>query len=173
MALIMQKSALLEGLSRHKEWAASIGRRGTQLCQSGLVFEDLDLSLQDLNGLEAPDSSFIRTILRGTDFYAGNLAGSRFKNIDLTGACLVKTNLDYTDFSGACLAGANMRRADLHEANFTGAILDGADLRGTYLIGTIFTGASMDNCDLTGASLDAAATATLPRALRDNISGPS
>lgn len=161
--MIMQKSVLLESLSKHKDWIASSGRHGTQLREPGLIFEDLDLSLQDLNGIEVPESFFIRTILRNTDFYGGNLAGSQFKNIDLTGACLVKTNLDYADFSGACLAGANMRRADLYEANFTGAVLDGVDLRGAYLIGTIFTGASMDGCDLTGASLDAAATATLPR----------
>ena len=168
MALINQKSALLEKLSKHREWTASLGRSGTQLRELDLIFEDLDLSLQNLSEIEVPGSSFIRVTLKETDFYAGNIAGSQFRNIDLTEACFVKTNLSYTDFSGACLAGANMRRADLHEANFTGAVLDGVDLRGAYLIGTIFTGASMNNCDLTRAHLDAAATATLPEGFRSS-----
>ncbi len=54
-----------------------------------------------------------------------NCSGIWLKNVDLSGANLISTDLSITDLSGA-----NLSKADLNRADLTGATLSGADLRG-------------------------------------------
>jgi uncharacterized protein YjbI with pentapeptide repeats len=113
---------------------------------------------------------------REIDLTGQDLRAIDLSDRDLSGATLVRVNLEGTqtrpetaegvDLSEAMLRGANLenwnlrratlRRADLAGAVLTRTVLDGADLSGASLIGANLERASLDGAILAGADLTGA-----------------
>jgi uncharacterized protein YjbI with pentapeptide repeats len=95
----------------------------------------LDLSCQDLTGI---------------DFTQATLDGSNLDGADLGNTDLTQTSLKGTSLKGANFAGAHMTQTSLQGADLSGAHLGGAE------ISTIFTDANtkLAGADLTGVPLD-------------------
>src|SRR5215475_7561799 len=85
------------------------------------------------------------------------LMGAILNNTNLSGASLVRTDLNYASLARANLSGANLSEADLNEAklsraNLIGANLSGADLRTAILIDSNFSNADLSGCRIHGVS---------------------
>lgn len=99
-----------------------------------------------------------RYILTGLDLSGQNLRGVNLENMlvfecnlqgaDLRGANLRNAGLIQTDFSGADMTGANLRQASL-----TAARLNGTRLAGCVMSATVGVDAQFRGADLTGATI--------------------
>lgn len=111
----------------------------------------LDLSRQNLRGINLVNFNLRGANLSEAQVCEANLCGANLSKADLHGADLSGTYLSWAD-----LHGANLRAADLHEADLSWADLPEADLHGVNLDGAILYGASLCRADLRGTSLDRA-----------------
>ena len=107
-----------------------------QLSASGLWLDGLDLASAQLEELQAPHA--------------------RWRQINLSNACLRLACLHDADLQGANLQGADLRQADLRHAD-----LRGADLRGANLVGAQLQGVLFDQTTLGSEALPAALTQQL------------
>jgi hypothetical protein len=73
---------------------------------------------------------------------------TQLPGIDLSGASMWRSNLEFVDLPGANLAGADLAKANLRRAN-----LSNANLRDAHLYEVDFYQASIANADLSGARL--------------------
>lgn len=109
------------------------------LSRRGIWLDGLDLSLAQLDDLQAPHARW----------RAVNL-----QNASLRRACLHDTDLQEADLSGADLRQARLEHADLRGAMLRGCDLRGADLRGADLRGSDTAGARLDGALLDDALLE-------------------
>jgi uncharacterized protein YjbI with pentapeptide repeats len=79
------------------------------------------------------------------------LAGSNFRNADLSDMNLVNLDFSGADFRGANLSGASLVLANLDSTNFDGANLVGTNLSWSYMQNASFKGANLSYSDLSGA----------------------
>jgi len=111
--------------------------------------EQLDVSGQDLRGIDLMNCNLEGADLSQARICEANLCGARLSKADLHGADLRGTYLCWAD-----LRGANLSEADLREADLVWADLHEADLRGVKLERATLYGASLGRADLRGALLD-------------------
>jgi Pentapeptide repeats (8 copies)/WD domain, G-beta repeat len=103
-------------------------------------------------------NDYVGEDLRGEVFSPGeDLAGTDFRDADLTDARLPGARLAGVDLSRANLTGARLDGADLTRANLTQARLDGASLIGVNLTGAQLDGTSWRRTRLIGAQVPAGA----------------
>ena len=102
-------------------------------------FKGTDLAGVYAPFLIAPEADFSGATAQGASFYAGELAGARFDDADLTGAVL----------AFADLRGASFRNANLTKAHLIGAQLEGADFEGATFDDTNMLGAWLNPFNLT------------------------
>lgn len=86
-----------------------------QLCQAGVWMDGLDLSSTNLDDLQ--------------------MAGVRWRQVNLAGASLRSADLRGADLQGANLQNADLSHADLRDANLDATNLEGATLEGARLAG--------------------------------------
>lgn len=101
-------------------------------------FRFMNLTGQNLSGLELPDADFSGATLVGVNLAGADLTGAKLGDADLSGANLINARLDK----------AGLVRANFTDADLTGATLDaetgglanysGANLRGAFLLGASF-----------------------------------
>ena len=108
--------------------------------------DERDLSGHDLTAARLRETSFQRSLLRGTVMIGADGYRARFVSADLAGARLDQGQFAEADFTKADLAGASLQGADLRRARFFRATLRGADLTGARTLGADFL-----NADLSGA----------------------
>jgi uncharacterized protein YjbI with pentapeptide repeats len=120
-----------------------------RLLQEGGSSEQLDVSGQDLRGINLINCNLRGANLSQARVCEANLCGAKLSKANLYGADLRGTYLCWTD-----LRGANLSEADLCEASLIWADLQEADLCGANLDGATLYGASLGRADLRGAFLD-------------------
>lgn len=111
--------------------------------------EQLDISSQDLRGINLMNFNLSGANISQARVCEANLCGANLSRADLHGADLSGTYLCWADLRGANLCAADLRGADLIWAN-----LQEADLRGAKLDMATLYGASLGRADLRGVSLD-------------------
>jgi uncharacterized protein YjbI with pentapeptide repeats len=111
--------------------------------------EQLDVSSQDLRGINLMNCNLRGANISEARVCEANLCGANLSRADLHGADLRGAYLCWVD-----LRGANLIDADLREANLIWADLREADLRGVKLDMTTLYGACLSKADLRGACLD-------------------
>jgi len=151
-------------------------------------FQDATLAGADFTGATVRDAWFCRTDLTAAKLYAtasyaaGDLAGIRLNEKDLSGWDLANQNLTDADLWGSTLAGADFTGADIRGAwlghtdltaaqlyatasyaagdlegvEFAGNDLSGWTLAGQHLAGAAFSYATLTAADLAGADLTGA-----------------
>jgi uncharacterized protein YjbI with pentapeptide repeats len=120
--------------------------------------EQLDVSGQDLRGINLMNCNLSGVNMSQARVCEANLCGAQLSKADLHGADLRGTYLCWADLRGANLYEADFREADLswadlQEADLRGVNLDGATLYGAYLGRADLRGAFLDKTDLRGADL--------------------
>ena len=106
--------------------------------------------------------SFFRTLLEGTDdlsnltlprtfFGRSEIAGTAFRNTDLTESNLCWNDFSDVDFTGAQLARSDLRASLFARVKFVSADLSNADLRQSTFEECVFKNASMAGTVLTSA----------------------
>ena len=120
-----------------------------RLLQEGGSSEQLDVSGQDLRGINLINCNLRGANLSQVRLCEANLCGAKLSKADLHGADLRGTYLSWAD-----LRGANLSETDLREADLSWADLQEADLRGVHLERATLYGASLGRADLRGAFLD-------------------
>ncbi len=157
---------------------------------------NIDLSGQDLRGIDLSRGNLNNTIFRDADLSASEfrstnlsgavISGADFTNADLSEADLRGTlgwseasvvqanlggvDLSYTNLSDAEFVGINLASADFSHAILEGANLSGADLSSSRLIGAALDSAILTGTDFRGADLsgaDLSGAASLLDALLD------
>jgi len=129
-----------------------------RLLQEGGSSEQLDVSGQDLRGINLINCNLRGANLSQARLCEANLCGAKLSKADLYGADLRGTYLCWADLRGANLSEADLREAsliwaDLQEADLCGANLDRATLYGASLGRADLRGAFLDKTDLRGADL--------------------
>ena len=119
-----------------------------RLLQEGGSSEQLDVSGQDLRGINLINCNLRGANLSQARLCEANLCGAKLSKADLYGADLRGTYLCWADLRGANLSEADLREAsliwaDLQEADLCGANLDRATLYGAYLRGADLSWASL------------------------------
>src|SRR5260370_41226333 len=109
--------------------------------------EQLDVSGQDLRGINLMNCNLRGVNMSQARVCEANLCGARLSKADLHGADLRGTYLCWAD-----LRGANLSEADLREADLSWADLQEADLRGVHLERATLRGADLSWAALGGAS---------------------
>ena len=98
------------------------------------TFDGLDLSCQDLTGLELTQASFDGAVLDGADLSNARLTQTSFKGASLKGATFTGAEMTQTSLQGADLSGAHFAGADISTIFVDpGTKLAGADLTGVPL----------------------------------------
>lgn len=118
----------------------------------------LDLSGQNLRGINLMNFNLRGANLSEAQISEANLCGANLSQADLHGADLSRTYLCWANLHSADLGMANLCEADLSWADLPGADLhgvnlDGATLNGTSLCRADLRGTSLDKTDLRGANL--------------------
>lgn len=106
-------------------------------------FRNMDLSEQNLAGLQ----------LNGADFQSAKMTRADLAFADLSGANLFGANLDHATAGFAILSGTNLAYARLAGTSLTYADLSGADLLNADLSGADLSGADLSRAILTNATL--------------------
>jgi uncharacterized protein YjbI with pentapeptide repeats len=119
------------------------GAQGVGACFDSARIEDscvkgADLTRASLRGAKLTETSFARAILCGVILDNAEGAGVEFRGADLSGAKLVRAQLDEADFRGADLRRADLSNGRFRAADFRGAILDDAVFAGADLEGALF-----------------------------------
>jgi uncharacterized protein YjbI with pentapeptide repeats len=165
----------LSRTSRAEQLAAAMAWAKGDKTQS---LRGLDLSIQNLSGVDFNGADLSETDFRDTDLSGANLSGANLSkanlyNTNLYGANLEKANLTETyareanlskanlsgaiclraNFRGALLGGANLQRVDMDSANLKTADLRQANLRECYMKDTDVGSTKMEDAILTGALL--------------------
>ena len=117
---------------------------------------DLDLSGEDLRGVDLSDRLVRYVSLAGANLDGANLRGARFAFVDLSGATLRGACLEHTHFDGVRATGASFAGSRAGHSFWSTCSLQRADLSGTRL-----REATLQSCSLAEASL---ANADLARA---------
>ncbi len=115
--------------------------------------EQLDVSSQDLRGINLMNCNLEGANLSQARVCEANLCGANLSKADFHGADLRGTYLCWADLRGANLSEADLREADLVWADLRGANLDMTTLYGASLSKADLRGASLDKTDLRGADL--------------------
>jgi uncharacterized protein YjbI with pentapeptide repeats len=105
--------------------------------------KQLDISGQNLSGINLMNCDLRVANLSQANIYTANLCGTNLSEADVHGADLRGTYLCWADLRGANLGEADLRGANLDRAILYGTILGRADLRGV----------SWDTADVRGADL--------------------
>jgi uncharacterized protein YjbI with pentapeptide repeats len=118
----------------------------------------LDLSGQNLRGINLMNFNLRGANLSEAQVSEANLCGANLSQADLHGADMSRTYLCWANLHSADLGMANLCEADLSWADLPGADLhgvnlDGATLNGTSLCRADLRGTSLDKTDLRGANL--------------------
>jgi uncharacterized protein YjbI with pentapeptide repeats len=124
-----------------------------------MFFANIDLTIKNGQNPHAAD-------LTGANLIRANLNKALLVKTVLNSAKLVRANLWSADLGGATLKfanladavlnGANLTKADLYRARFLGAKLRGANLSGANLKEASFIGADLERAHLRGADLSGA-----------------
>ena len=85
------------------------------------------MSEADLSG----DSEFHSTNLSNANLSNANLEAAHLNYADLSGTCLVETNLKYASISDTSICSSNLTRANLHKADLSYTNLQGSNLTET------------------------------------------
>jgi len=127
-----------------------------QLLSSVKRPSQLDLSLQNLRGIDLSYLDLQGANLQGADLQGANLRGTNFREANLQAANLSEADLDGADLSRAKLGENEATRANLHGANLCYATLRDLDLRGFNLAGLDLRNVDLNGTDLRGAVLQGA-----------------
>jgi uncharacterized protein YjbI with pentapeptide repeats len=147
----MKRSAMAMPVQQNANNADTAIMRTDVACllQEGGCPEQLDVSGQDVRGINLMNCNLRGANLSQARVCEANLCGAKLSKADLHGANLRGTYLCWAD-----LRGANLSEADLREADLSWADLQEADLRGVHLERATLYGASLGRADLRGAFLD-------------------
>jgi hypothetical protein len=107
------------------------------------ALQELNEDHQPLVGLDAPDA-----FLQGIQLSGANLLRCNLQATDLRDSHLVGANLEFAN-----LRSANFRSGDLDRARLANADLENADLVGANLAGSDLTDASLKNADLRNTNI--------------------
>lgn len=91
--------------------------------------------------------------LRGADFRGAYIYNVYAKRINLVGAIMEETTIDYVSFINCNLTSVNLRNATIIDSNFSGSDLTRADFRGAILNNLDLSNANLENADFTGACI--------------------
>src|SRR6266568_881934 len=146
-----------------------INHTGTVLTRTAVVRllqdvgspEQLDVSGQNLRGINLMNCNLWGANLSQASACEANLCGTNLSKADLHGADLRGTYLCWAD-----LRGANLGEADLREVDLSWANLCEADLRGANLDRAILYGAILGRADLSWAYFDEESAYELKHRLR-------
>jgi hypothetical protein len=110
-------------------------------------FARLDLTDQDLSGLQLANADFTGAILDGADLTTANLEGAVFDGASMHDTKLWGAVLTSADFFESDLRNADLGTSTLHNLVVYSADMQGVDLKNADIDRTIFAGRT----DLTGA----------------------
>lgn len=113
------------------------------LSRRGIWLDGLDLSLAQLDDLQAPHARWRAVNLQNASLRRACLHDTDLQEADLSGADLRQARLEHADLRGAMLRGCDLRGADLR-----GADLRGADTAGACLDGALLDDALLENAPL-------------------------
>jgi uncharacterized protein YjbI with pentapeptide repeats len=113
--------------------------------------EQLDVSGQDLRGINLMNCNLEGANLSQARVCEANLCGAKLSKADLHGADLRGTYLCWADLRGVKLERATLYGASLGRADLRGALLDKTDLRGADLSWACLGGAN--TCERTRSHL--------------------
>ena len=150
--------ALITTMVHAQDWAPPPGPQ----CRGEFSREELTLSQQrdifanhknwlstNSDKMDHPNrANLCEAELEEVSWAGKNLSGADMVRINLQDAVLTDTNL-----SRANLYGAELHRTDLSDANLTNAVVTNADLAQADLTGADLTGADLSGVDLEGARL--------------------
>ena len=125
-----------------------------ELTQAGHVDQAIALSEALGAPLDLSGAKLMKLEMNNVDLSGANLSGADLRASGLNGANLSGANLIGSDLSWAQLWRANLRGADLSGANLTQVNLSGADLAGADLSGAYLAGANLIWADLTDITHD-------------------
>lgn len=111
-------------------------------------FQNMDLSDQNLAGLNLEKATFEESIMNKARFKQANLKGAVFSRAKMRGASFYETNAE-----GADMIGVDLSDAFIFRSNLLGARISSADLRRVVIEGGDFHDASLSFSLLDGATL--------------------
>jgi hypothetical protein len=129
-------------------------------CPEQRVTVDIQAALTVLARRDPTHDNRTRIDLSGSCLVLSNLPGADLRDASLSGADLRDANLPGTNLHSASLGGADLRGADLTHTNLSGASLHGANLSGADLSTTYLPGANLRGASLRGANLRDASLST-------------
>lgn len=95
----------------------------------------------------------LRAELEGINFSGAMLPSSFFRQSNLKGANFQSATLRYSEISSANLQGADLSRADLSQTSFLFSDMRGANLQNADLIQSVLQSAELQGANLQGANL--------------------
>ena len=113
----------------------------------------LDLHLQNLQGIDLSYMDLRNTNLQGADLQWANLRGANLSEANLQEANLSEADLDGADLSRAYLGNTEATRVKLHHTKLSYATLRNLDLRGFHLAELDLQYADLNGTDLRNAVL--------------------
>ncbi|MEH6579116.1 MAG: pentapeptide repeat-containing protein [Amphritea sp.] len=117
-------------------------------CLSHANLREADLLLANFSGASLCAADLSGATPFRENPYVNTRRGPKFKEADLTDACLFRTYCFGSDFSGARMSGTNFSQAYLAKSK-----LKGADLAGNNLSGAVLANAVLAQTDLRQANL--------------------
>ncbi len=123
------------------------------LYEAGLINNDGDGSIIDLNGADLQGAEMQGLQLRKVNLGGANLHGANLQKANLSGAMLRKADLSNTNMRDARLAQTNLHLVNLGQADLSGAVLCEADLIKAVLCEALLIQADLNGADLTGTDL--------------------
>lgn len=109
------------------------------------VLVDVDLRKTNLLKWDEMEGKLCKTIFHGANLSSVNLSGENLQGLDFSYANLAGANLRETDFSGADLSYANLSQADLQRAKMIDTNLENAILEQCKVYGVSVWNVSLQN----------------------------
>jgi len=123
------------------------------LYEAGLINNEVNGSIIDLNGADLQGAELQGLQLRKVNLGGTNLHGANLKKANLSGAMLRKADLSNTNMCEARLSQTNLHIVNLSQADLSGAVLSEADLTKAILRKALLIQADLSGADLTGTDL--------------------
>jgi uncharacterized protein YjbI with pentapeptide repeats len=137
----------------HNNYRSSGGKEGQILNLTSYVVEDFNFSKQDLSGIDAYNSVFIRCKFTGCNLAYSHFSGSEFTDVDFSDAVFVKAELYDVKAEKTCFDRANLRCAEFMSAKLVDVSFRNADLGGGILSDSELTRTIFDGSNFGGAAV--------------------
>jgi len=145
------KTQSLRGIDLSIQNLSGLDLSGADLSETD--FRDADLSGINLSGANLTKANLYSANLRGANLEKANLTDAYAREVILEKANLTGAICQRANFRGGFMDGANLQRVDMDQANCKAADLRRTNLRECYLKDTDFGSSKMEDAVLTGAML--------------------